>query len=42
MAEFVRFALDDGSEVLFESAESDLVTLHGGPPEARDGGEKAK
>ena len=22
MAEFVRFALDDGSEVLFESAES--------------------
>jgi hypothetical protein len=38
MAEFVRFALDDGSEVLFESAESDLVALHGGPPEARDGG----
>jgi hypothetical protein len=25
MAEFVRFTLDDGSEVLFESAESDLV-----------------
>jgi hypothetical protein len=38
MAEFVRFALDDGSEVLFESAESDLVALHGGPPEVRDGG----
>ena len=30
MAEFVRFTLDDGSEVLFESAESDLVALHGG------------
>ena len=38
MAEFVRFTLDDGSEVLFESAESDLVALHGGPPEVRDGG----
>ena len=38
MAEFVRFALDDGSEVLFESAESDLVALHGGPPAVRDGG----
>lgn len=33
MAEFVRFTLDDGSEVLFESAESDLVALHGGAPE---------
>ena len=39
MAEFVRFTLDDGSEVLFESAESDLVALHGGPPVVRDGGE---
>ena len=38
MAEFVRFTLDDGSEVLFESAESDLVALHGGPPDVRDGG----
>ena len=38
VAEFVRFTLDDGSEVLFESAESDLVALHGGPPEVRDGG----
>ena len=38
MAEFVRFTLDDGSEVLFQSAESDLVALHGGPPEVRDGG----
>jgi Trypsin-co-occurring domain 1 len=38
MAEFVRFTLDDGSKVLFESAESDLVALHGGPPDIRDGG----
>jgi hypothetical protein len=38
MAEFVRFVLDDGSEVLFESAESDLVALHSGEPEVRDGG----
>ena len=38
MAEFVRFTLDDGSEVLFESAESDLVALHGGAPEVLDGG----
>ena len=38
MAEFVRFTLDDGSEVLFESAESDLVAPHGGPPDVRDGG----
>jgi hypothetical protein len=39
MAEFVRFTLDDGSTVLFESAESDLVALHGGgAPEVRDGG----
>lgn len=38
MAEFVRFTLDDGSEVLFESAESDLVALHGGAPDVRDGG----
>jgi hypothetical protein len=39
MAEFVRFTLDNGSQVLFESAESDLVALHGGgQPEVRDGG----
>jgi Trypsin-co-occurring domain 1 len=38
VAEFVRFTFDDGSEVLFESAESDLVTLHGGPPDVLDGG----
>jgi hypothetical protein len=38
MAEFVRFTLDDGSQVLFESAESDLVALHGGQPDVLDGG----
>ena len=38
MAEFMQFTLDDGSKVLFESAESDLVALHGGLPEVRDGG----
>jgi hypothetical protein len=38
VAEFVRFTLDDGSEVVFESAESDLVRLHGGQPEVREGG----
>jgi hypothetical protein len=38
MAEFVRFTLDDGSEVLFESAESDLVTLHGGQLDVVPGG----
>jgi hypothetical protein len=27
VAEFVRFTLDDGSEVMFECAESDLVVL---------------
>jgi hypothetical protein len=42
MAEFVRFTLDDGSAVLFESAESDLVALHGGAaPDVRDGGKLA-
>ena len=38
MAEFVRFTLDDGSKVLFESAESDLVAQHGGQPDMREGG----
>jgi hypothetical protein len=38
VAEFVRFTLDDGSVVMFESAESDLVQLHGGVAEVRDGG----
>jgi hypothetical protein len=38
VAEFVRYRLDDGSEVVFESAESDLVALHGGQPDVIDGG----
>ena len=38
MAEFVKFTLDDGSEVFFESAESDLVEMHGGEPQVADGG----
>jgi hypothetical protein len=38
MAEFLRFTLDDGSEVMFESAESDLVAPRGGQPTVRDGG----
>ena len=38
VAEFVRFTLDDGSDVMFESAESDLVALHGGQPVVREGG----
>jgi Trypsin-co-occurring domain 1 len=38
MVDFVRFTLDDGSDVLFESAESDLVSLHSGQPVVRDGG----
>jgi hypothetical protein len=43
MAEFVRFTLDDGSEVLFESAESDLAALHGGEePDVREGGRLTK
>ena len=36
MAEFVRFTLDDGSQVVFESAEGDLVALHGGEPDVRE------
>lgn len=38
MAEFVKFVLDDGSEVFFESAESDLVELHSGEVTVTDGG----
>src|SRR4051812_13081317 len=38
VADFVRYALDDGTQVLFESAESNLVGLHGGEPEVSDGG----
>jgi hypothetical protein len=38
VAEFVKFVLDDGSEVFFESAEGDLVAQHGGEGEVVDGG----
>lgn len=38
MAEFVRFTLDDGSEVFFESADGGLVERHGGPVDVADGG----
>jgi Trypsin-co-occurring domain 1 len=38
MAEFVQFTLSDGSQVLFEAAEADLVSLHGGQAEVRQGG----
>ncbi|MBP5905752.1 hypothetical protein F3K40_08205 [Streptomyces sp. LBUM 1478] len=39
MSEFVKYTLDDGSEVVFESAQSDLVELHGGQPSVVDGGQ---
>jgi hypothetical protein len=38
MAEFVKFTLDDGSEVFFESAESDLVQMRDGSADVADGG----
>jgi len=38
MAEFVQFTLDDGAVVMFESAESDLVSLRGGEPDVAEGG----
>lgn len=38
MAEFVKFVLDDGSEVFFASAEGDLVTQHGGEADVADWG----
>jgi hypothetical protein len=38
MADFVRFTLDGGSDVIFESAESDLVAPRGGPPDVVPGG----
>ena len=38
MAEFVQFTLDNGSQVMFESAEGDLVALRGGKPNVREGG----
>ena len=38
VAEFVKFALRDGSEVFFESAESDLFASHAGDVDLTDGG----
>jgi hypothetical protein len=32
VADFVTVVLDDGTEVVFQTAESDLVKPHGGPP----------
>jgi hypothetical protein len=32
VADFVSVTLEDGTEVLFQSAESDLVRTHGGRP----------
>ena len=40
MAEFVRFTLE-GSNVMFESAESDLVTPRGEPPKRGLTGQRA-
>lgn len=33
MAEFLRVTLDDGTTVLFQNPEEDLVSRRGGPPE---------
>jgi Trypsin-co-occurring domain 1 len=38
VADFVKYELDDGSEVFFESAEASLVSLRGGPAEIVDAG----
>lgn len=38
MADFVRYELEDGSEVFFESAEGSLVSLRGGAPDVVDAG----
>jgi hypothetical protein len=38
VADLVEYTLDDGSTVLFESAEADLVSLHGGDPDVVEGG----
>lgn len=41
LADLVEYQLDDGSTVLFESAEASLVSLHGGEPDVKDGGRLA-
>lgn len=38
MADFVKYELEDGSEVFFESAEGSLVSLRGGSPDVIDAG----
>jgi hypothetical protein len=38
VAEFVQFTLDDGSVVLFESADGSLVSARGGQPDVIEGG----
>ncbi len=38
MADFVKYQLDDGSDVFFESAEASLVTLRGGPADVVNAG----
>lgn len=38
MADFVEYSLDDDSVVVFESAEADLVSLHGGVIDTAPGG----
>jgi hypothetical protein len=38
MADLVRYELDDGSTVYFESADGNLVSLRGGEPEVVDAG----
>ena len=38
MADFVKYQLDDGSEVFFESAEASLVSQRGGPADVVDAG----
>jgi hypothetical protein len=38
VADFVRYELEDGSEVVFEAAEGSLVSLRGGAPDVEDAG----
>ena len=38
MADFVKYQLEDGSEVFFESAEASLVSLRGGAADVVDAG----
>jgi hypothetical protein len=41
VADFVQYTLDDGTDVLSESAESNLVQAHGGESGVADGGQLA-